>query len=111
MTNLGFRYRLHRNDLPGTPDIVLSKYKKVIMVHGCFWHKHRCPYGQATPKTNHEYWATKFEGNLRRDRRIRKALKSLGWDVLTIWECQTTAKTRDRLERKVAKFLQVTEVW
>jgi DNA mismatch endonuclease, patch repair protein len=86
---MGFRFRLHRNDLPGTPDIVLPKYATAIFVHGCFWHRHvRCK--KATmPKTRTAFWASKFQANVARDRIVRRRLVSLGWSVITIWECET----------------------
>ncbi|HEY1807942.1 MAG TPA: very short patch repair endonuclease [Acidobacteriaceae bacterium] len=85
---LGFRFRLHRKDLPGRPDIVLPKYRTVLFVHGCFWHCHRCKYGSVTPATRAEFWAAKRGGNVARDRRNAAALRKLGWRVLTLWECE-----------------------
>lgn len=83
----GFRFRLHRADLPGKPDIVLAGLKTCIFVHGCFWHRHPgCRYA-TTPRTREEFWKEKFSGNVERDRRARQALEGLGWTVLTIWEC------------------------
>ena len=85
---LGYRFRLHRKDLPGRPDIVLPKYRTVIFVHGCYWHRHpRCKYAY-TPKSNVEFWEKKFAENMERDRRDRRALRKLGWGVLTVWECE-----------------------
>jgi DNA mismatch endonuclease, patch repair protein len=92
---MGFRYRLHRRDLPGKPDLVFSSARKVIFVHGCFWHMHRCKYGRVVPKTNADFWRTKREGNVARDRRNITALRKQGWTVLVIWECQT--KDLDRI--------------
>ncbi len=84
----GFRFRLHRKDLPGCPDIVLPKYRTVIFVHGCFWHRHPgCP-RTTTPKTNVEFWGKKFAENVARDERNRQALVELGWNVVVIWECE-----------------------
>jgi DNA mismatch endonuclease (patch repair protein) len=85
----GLRFRLHRRDLPGKPDIVLPRWGAVIFVHGCFWHRHRgCP--KATlPETNRKLWSRKFQENVSRDRRNRTALKRLGWKVYTVWECRT----------------------
>jgi len=86
---LGYRFRLHRKDLPGCPDIVFPRYRAVILVHGCFWHRHSgCQYAY-TPKTHAEFWQQKFEGNVERDRRNELALQKLGWRVLVIWECET----------------------
>lgn len=84
----GYRFRLHRADLPGSPDIVLAKYRTVIFVHGCFWHRHRgCRYA-TTPKSRTEFWVRKFESNVSRDREASGTLSGLGWQVLTIWECE-----------------------
>ena len=85
---LGYRFRLHRKDLPGCPDIVFPRYRAVILVHGCFWHRHPdCTYAY-TPKTRVRFWQDKFEGNVVRDRRNQTALQELGWRVLVIWECE-----------------------
>ena len=102
---LGYRYRLHRKDLPGTPDLVFPRVKKVIFVHGCFWHKHRCRYGRVTPKTNAEFWRTKRESNKLRDIRNRKFLKKMGWRSLVIWECWTK-NSKKSLEGKLKMYLQ-----
>lgn len=84
----GYRFRLHRRDLPGSPDIVLSKFRTCIFIHGCFWHRHPgCRYS-TTPKTNSDFWLKKFESNVERDIRVKAALESTGWAVLTFWECQ-----------------------
>lgn len=86
---LGYRFRLHRKDLPGKPDIVLPKYRLAIFVHGCFWHSHRCRWGQVQPATRKEFWAEKRAGTVLRDRKKARALKELGWTVVTLWECET----------------------
>ena len=86
---LGYRFRLHRRDLPGTPDIVLPKYRTVIFVHGCFWHSHDCRYGRVTPATRSEFWSEKRAGTVERDQRKIRTLEAKGWQVLTIWECET----------------------
>lgn len=83
----GFRFRLHRKDLPGRPDIVLPKYKTVVFVHGCFWHCHGCK-DSGTPKTNTSFWATKLADNARRDIKNQTLLKQQGWSVEVIWECE-----------------------
>ena len=84
----GYRFRLHSPDLPGKPDIVLKKYKTVIFVHGCFWHRHEgCP-GATLPKTHTDFWLDKFRGTVERDRRKQKELEEAGWRVVTVWECQ-----------------------
>lgn len=86
---MGFRFRLHRKDLAGKPDLVLPRHHKVIFVHGCFWHMHRCRYGRVTPKTNADFWQTKRTGNVARDRRNLRSLRRDGWKVLVVWECWT----------------------
>jgi len=91
----GFRYRLHAKDLPGKPDIVLPKYRAVIFVHGCFWHRHEGCKNAVMPKTNEAFWRKKLEGNVQRDRRNEEKLKKQGWRVLTVWECE--ADNEDRL--------------
>ena len=95
---LGFRFRLHRKDLPGKPDIVLPKWRTVIFVHGCFWHGHDCCEGHI-PKSNTAYWAPKLERNRKRDAEKAEKLKTLGWHRIIIWECQTYSlrKLEDRL--------------
>ena len=85
----GYRFRLHVKDLPGKPDIVLPKYKTVIFVHGCFWHRHKGCSKATTPSTNSEYWKKKFQRNVERDKQDQAELKKLGWKVIVIWECET----------------------
>lgn len=85
---LGYRFRLHRKDLPGKPDIVLPSRKKAIFIHGCFWHAHGCSKGKP-PKSRPEYWLPKLEQNVRRDRTQKEHLEAQGWDVLVIWQCET----------------------
>jgi len=86
---MGYRFRLHVKDLPGKPDIVLPRFRKIILVHGCFWHGHgRCRKGQR-PESNKQFWNKKIEKNKHRDRLTRSRLKRLGWKVLIIWECET----------------------
>lgn len=102
---LGYRYRLHCRDLPGSPDLVLPRLRKAVFVHGCYWHRHACPAGQSTPATRLDYWQAKFERNVTRDRSNLRKLRRLGWSVLVVWECQTTARKRAALERRLARFL------
>ncbi len=83
----GFRYRLHRRDLPGVPDVVLPPRRVAIFVHGCFWHQHEGCSNAKLPSTRPEFWKTKLEGNVARDKRAREALLALGWRVLVVWEC------------------------
>ena len=85
---LGFRYRLHVSALPGKPDLVFPSRHKIIFVHGCYWHRHKCRFGRVVPSTNKEFWLNKFNRNIECDRRAMKLLKKKGWDVLVIWECQ-----------------------
>ena len=86
--SLGYRFRLHRKDLPGTPDIVLPKYKTVIFVHGCFWHRHEnCKYA-SIPKTRTEFWENKFKENIKRDQVNQNNLYKLGWNIVIVWECE-----------------------
>ena len=92
----GFRYRLHEKKLPGKPDIVLPKYNTVVMVHGCFWHGHEgCKY-YVVPKTRTQWWLDKINNNKRKDKENESKLKSLGWDVLTIFECELKPEKRDK---------------
>lgn len=88
LTRLGYRYRLHRTDIPGTPDIAFIGRRKAIFVHGCFWHGHDCPRGGRAPKANAEYWRSKIERNRNRDTVVSARLGETGWDSLTIWECE-----------------------
>ncbi len=101
---MGYRFSLHRKDLPGKPDLTLSKHSKVIFVHGCYWHMHKCKYGRVAPRTNAEFWRVKRESNVKRDKRHLAALRKAGWNTLVIWECQT--KDPDRLEARLLKFLR-----
>jgi DNA mismatch endonuclease (patch repair protein) len=105
--SLGLRFRLHRRDLPGTPDLVLPKRKTVVMVHGCFWHQHAGCRLARRPKSRLGYWLPKLERNQERDRATRKRLVELGWNVVIIWECET--KQRDTLRSRLAPLLQLPE--
>ena len=98
--NMGYRFRLHKKNLPGKPDIVLSKYKTIIFVHGCFWHRHDgCKFAY-TPKTRAGFWEKKFEGNINRHKKVEQELKDLGWKVFVIWECEikNSEKIADRIK-------------
>jgi len=97
----GFRFRLHRKDLPGKPDIVLKKYNTVIFVHGCFWHQHEGCKRASIPDTNKEYWVPKLEKNKKRFEEVKKNLDELGWNVAVIWECET--KNKNKLREIVKK--------
>jgi len=100
--SMGYRFRLHRKDLPGRPDIVLPKYKKVILVHGCFWHGHHCKLA-SKPKSNAGYWSEKILKNRERDARNLEALRAAGWDVLELWECDV--RKGEGLETILRNFL------
>ena len=100
---MGYRYRLHRKDLPGKPDLVFPSRRKAIFVNGCFWHGHDCPHGSRTPKSNREYWVAKIDRNRERDAQSEAALKQDGWRVLTVWECQM--KDREALRGRLRQFL------
>ena len=100
---LGYRFRLHRRDLPGTPDLVFPRQRKVIFVHGCFWHQHSCRLGAKQPSTNAAYWLPKLARNVERDRQARRRLEDDGWRVLVIWECQT--RVPDLAATLIKKFL------
>src|SRR5207249_3372087 len=100
---LGYRYRLHKSDLPGKPDIVLVRHRKIIDVHGCFFHMHKCKYGSVVPATNAKFWRTKRLSNVARDRRNLRALGREGWKVLIVWECQTRKPAS--LRQTLQKFL------
>jgi DNA mismatch endonuclease (patch repair protein) len=101
LSSQGYRYRLHLSDLPGTPDIVLAKTRKVIFVHGCFWHRHDCSNGSRMPSTNVRYWTEKLAANQKRDTESQAALREQGWDVLVVWECEVenSGATVDRMIR------------
>lgn len=99
----GFRYRIHVRKLPGSPDLVFPRYRAVVFVHGCFWHRHEgCRY-TTTPKTNNEFWRLKFESNVDRDRRNVEELRTLGWRVATVWECA--------MKKSVAETARLVEDW
>ena len=100
---LGYRYRLHRRDLPGKPDLVFASRRKVIFVHGCFWHAHGCCYGRP-PKSRLDYWLPKLERNKQRDIEVRGQLQGLHWQVLTVWGCEL--KDPDSLVAKLRSFLE-----
>lgn len=101
---LGYRFLLHRKDLPGKPDVVLPKWRTVVFVHGCFWHRHGgCP-NTRTPKSRIDFWTTKFDENVRRDKLAREKLESLGWRVLVIWECEL--KDIEALTDRVESFIK-----
>lgn len=104
---MGFRFRLHRKDLPGKPDIVLPRLKTVIFVHGCYWHRHPgCKFAYQ-PKSRVEFWTAKFVDNVERDTRNREALESLGWRVLVIWECEVAEQAH--LDALLSKLISINK--
>lgn len=104
---MGFRFRLHRKDLPGQPDIVLPRYRTVVLVHGCFWHQHPGCQRATRPQSNVEFWDTKLEKNAARDAEKTRALEAAGWRVLVVWQCQT--KDRALLARTLREFITGSE--
>jgi DNA mismatch endonuclease (patch repair protein) len=101
--SLGYRFRLHRKDLPGKPDIVLPRYRTVIFVHGCFWHYHDCRWGRVVPKTRVDFWEKKRQDTTERDARHVHALRAEGWKVLVIWECDL--RDAEYLQKRLRRFL------
>lgn len=103
---LGFRYRLHRKDLPGSPDIVFGRKRKIIFVHGCFWHRHEdpeCPLARL-PKSRLDFWLPKLEGNRKRDMEQHRELRRLGWQIFVVWECQL--RQVEQVENSLVEFLR-----
>ena len=100
---LGYRYRLHRKDLPGKPDLVFPSRRKIIEVYGCYWHMHDCPYGKVVPKTNAEFWQNKRLSNVVRDTKNSEELAKQGWRVLVLWECEV--KDKEKLQERITQFL------
>lgn len=101
---LGYRYRLHRRDLPGLPDLTFPGRGKIIFVHGCFWHRHEGCSLARLPKSRHSFWIPKLEENKRRDTRNQKKLRELGWEILVVWECQISG--REVLKARIQDFLE-----
>lgn len=105
---LGFRFRLHSRKLPGRPDVVLPKYRSVVLVHGCFWHRHkRCPFAY-TPKSRTEFWTRKFADNVARDCRTEDALRQEGWRVIVVWECEL--RDPEMLSRRLDRMIRSASV-
>ena len=102
--NSGYRYRLHKKGLPGSPDIVLAKYRAVIFVNGCFWHYHKKCRDGHIPKSRREYWKKKLDRNVERDKKVYKNLKENGWRVLIVWECEAKKDIQKSLS-KIERFL------
>jgi DNA mismatch endonuclease (patch repair protein) len=100
---MGFRFRLHRKDLPGRPDLTFPRLRKVVFVHGCFWHGHDCARGARVPKRNRAYWLKKIAGNRDRDEKNLEKLAAAGWQSLVVWEC--TTRSESNLNGQVSRFL------
>jgi len=106
---MGFRFRLHRKDLPGNPDIVLPKHSAVVFVHGCFWHRHPGCSRTRTPASRREYWLPKFDRTVRRDADNQAALRRLGWKVIIVWECEL--RDAEDLEKRLSQALLSGDAW
>ncbi len=102
---LGCRFALHRVDLPGKPDVVMPARRCIVLVHGCFWHGHRCQNKRRKPATNKAYWKAKVERNRVRDQRVRRQLQRARWRVMSVWECQTKRDKLEVLKRRLRRFL------
>lgn len=103
LTKMGYRYRVHRTDIPGKPDVAFIGKRKAVFVHGCFWHGHECRRGARMPATNAVYWSIKIAGNRARDLRVAEELAAQGWDAITIWECELN--NLSRIESRFRDFL------
>ena len=106
VSSLGYRYRLHSRNVPGSPDLVFAGRRKAIFVHGCFWHRHTCPRGRSTPAANKKFWLAKFDRNLARDVEVRKRLRREGWRALILWECRLKPQQLKRTAARIKKFLE-----
>lgn len=104
--NLGYRFRLHKKELPGKPDLVFTKYKKVIFVNGCFWHGHNKCSRSKLPATRKKFWEEKIAGNKKRDKANKIKLKKLGWDYLVIWQCEIKKTEYEKITEKINRFLK-----
>jgi DNA mismatch endonuclease (patch repair protein) len=104
---LGYRYRLHRRDLPGSPDLVFSSRRAVIFVSGCYWHRHNCPNGRRLPKTRTSWWRGKLESNRCRDISQQRKLRRAGWRVMVVWECQIRVERLPALQNRIVRFLDM----
>jgi len=102
---MGYRFRLYRTDLPGSPDLVFPKYKAIIFVNGCFWHGHNCKRGNRIPATNSDYWRRKIERNRQNDRKALASLQQIGWRCLTVWECDVTPNNLQKLCNEISDWL------
>ena len=104
--SMGYRYRLHRKDLPGKPDMVFPKYRKVIFVNGCFWHRHEGCQRATLPTTNFDFWEKKLSGNVNRDKANYSKLKDMGWRYLIIWQCEIKKTKLEALIKNIKEFLE-----
>ena len=100
----GFRFRLHAKDLPGKPDIVLKKYRTAIFVDGCYWHRHQGCKLAYNPKSRQEFWQSKFESNVRRDREVNRLFDDIPWNIVRIWQCEVNEKSMTELAKKIKKY-------
>jgi DNA mismatch endonuclease, patch repair protein len=100
---MGFRFRLYRKDLPGTPDVVLPKWRAIVLIHGCFWHRHPRCRKATTPKSRVDFWKNKFDANVKRDRDVRRRLKRLGWRVCIVWQCELSQP--QKLAARLLRFI------
>ncbi len=105
---MGYGFCLNVNGLPGKPDIVFHHRRKIIFIHGCFWHQHDCTMGNRIPKSRIEFWKKKLDGNKRRDRRVKKQLARDGWSVMIVWECETKVRNISKLKQRIKNFLDST---
>ena len=104
--SLGYSFDLHATDLPGKPDLVIRRRKKVILVHGCYFHRHTCPNGQVIPQTRTEFYLVKFKGNVARVKKSNAQLRRMNWKILTVWECQTRTSLRAKLVKRIQHFIE-----
>lgn len=108
---MGYRFRLHRKDLPGTPDVVLPRHKTVIFINGCFWHQHPGCVRATKPKSNQDYWLPKLKRNVQRAEENEKKLKEMGWKIITVWECELKKKTAElTAERVFSELIKKTDL-
>ncbi|WP_307343902.1 very short patch repair endonuclease [Caldalkalibacillus uzonensis] len=103
---MGYRFRLHRKDLPGRPDLVLPKYKTVIFIHGCFWHQHPNCKKATIPKRNREFWLKKLTRNMERDQQVIEELESMGWNIIIIWECQVKKNIKEVMDKITGQLIK-----
>jgi DNA mismatch endonuclease, patch repair protein len=102
---LGFRFRLHGQGLPGKPDVILPKWRTIVMIHGCFWHRHAGCRKATTPKTKRSFWKKKFDANVKRDRRVHAELEGLGWRICVVWQCELASPAE--LAKRLDAFIRV----